>query len=193
MGPRQILSTLKKSFLFDHVLLITKLHGGGSEGSHGTPKSDYMIFGGPSKGLRLRLAMIYKQPLIFPKGQVRIKENPILTSWSDLTNIWEKATAQVCMISVKRRWLQFPMLLLFIHLAACLCATLPCPVAHLVARWRLAEHPIEYLGASAIQPFQHVGFKQNQLVAFDAYYWVVLDFLFRALEVPEPRVRKRSF
>ena len=112
--------------------------------------------------------MIYKQPLIFPKGQVRIKENPILTSWPDLTNIWEKATAQVCMISVKRRGgLQFPMLLLFIHLAACLCATLPCPVAHLVVRWRVAEHPIEYLGASTIWPFQHVGFKQNQLFAFD--------------------------
>ena len=84
-----------------------------------------------------------------------------------MTNIWEKATAQVRMISVKRRGLQFPMLLLFIHLAACLCATLPCPVAHLVMRWRLAEHPIEYLGASTIWPFQHVGFKQNQLFAFD--------------------------
>ena len=51
-----MLTLKKKCFLFDHVLLITKLHGGGSEGSHGTPKSDYMIFGGPSKGLRLRLA-----------------------------------------------------------------------------------------------------------------------------------------
>ena len=49
--------TLKKSFLFDHVLLITKFHEGGSEGSHDhMMKSDYMIFGGPSKGLRLRLA-----------------------------------------------------------------------------------------------------------------------------------------
>ena len=98
---------------------------------------------------------------------MRIKENPILTSWSDMTKIWEKATAQVCLISVKRRGLQFPMLLLFIHLAACLCATLPCPVAHLVMRWRVAEHPIEYLGASTIWPFQQVGFKQNQFFAFN--------------------------